>query len=240
MRIHLIEHDPDDFSRTNITIWAEKKGHKISTTNIFDTDELPDPDDFDWLMVMGGSQHAWEEDAYPWITREKRFITKVLDKGRIILGICLGAQLLAQVLGGRIFPNDYQEIGWHEVSLTSDGGKSFLLNNIPDTFTTFHWHTDHFSLPRGCKRLAFSTATNNQVFIHNSIPVVGIQFHPEYTRELINSSALKYGHEWVEGPYVRDKEAVLSKTDEIPDTYWLMEALLNNMEREFGNIPFTD
>ena len=235
MRLHLLEHDPIDLSRTNITIWAEKKGHKITKTDVFNMEDLPTLDDFDWLMVMGGSQHVWEEEAKPWLRGEKRFIAEVLDEGKIILGICFGAQLVAEVMGAKVFPNKHEEIGWHEVSLTPKGKESFLFNNVPETFVTFHWHSDHFSLPPGCTRLAISEPTTNQAFICDARPVVGLQFHPEYTRKLVTFFAEEYGHDWKQGPFIVGKEAVLAQIEQIPETYWLMEAILDNMDREFGD-----
>jgi GMP synthase-like glutamine amidotransferase len=152
---------------------------------------------------------------------------------KIILGICFGAQLLAEALGGNIFPNTHKEIGWHEVSLTREGQKSFLFHHIPHSFVSFHWHSDHFSLPRNCNRVACSKATENQAFVAKDRPLVGLQFHPEYTRQMVTYYARKHSQDWTSEDYVSTKDEVLARTEEIPDTYWLMEALLNNMEREF-------
>ena len=234
MRLHLIWHDTVDFSPNNISIWAGKRGLEIAQTYMGDTEKLPSLDDFDWLMVMGAPQHAWEEDKYPWLVMEKRFIANAISLDKIILGICFGAQLVAEALGGDIFSSKHTEIGWHEVSLTPKGKKSFLFRGIPDRFLTFHCHSDHFSLPSGCTRLALNEPTENQAFICDDSPVVGLQFHPEYTRDLIRFIANKFGHEWVKGPFVSGKNAVLSKTQEVCETYWLMEAILENMIQEFG------
>jgi len=235
MRVHLLEHDPYDFSRTNITIWAEKRGHELHQTYVCRKEKLPSIDDVDWVMVMGGSQHVWDETAYPWLAHEKDFVRKVIEQGKPTLGICFGAQLIAEVLGAEVFPNSYKEIGWHEVQLTSEGRKSFLFRNIPETFTTFHWHGDHFSLPRGCIRLARSKPTSNQAYVCKEQPVTGLQFHPEYTREMVRYFAGEEGDEWVSDLFVSGKERVLKETQEIPDTYWLMETLLDHMEEAFEN-----
>ena len=231
MRLHLLEHDPFDYSRTNITRWAARKGHRIRQTYVCDHEELPGFDDFDRLMVMGGSQHAWDEEANPWLQDEKAFIREAVTRNKRVLGICLGAQLLAEALGGRVFPNKQKEIGWYEIEVTSEGRESFLFENIPDRFTTFHWHSDHFSLPPGCVRLARSVPTPNQAFVSKEHPVVGLQFHPEYTREMVRYFAKTEGAGWVPDLFVSGKEEVLGKTDRVRDTYWLMEALLDNLER---------
>jgi GMP synthase-like glutamine amidotransferase len=233
MRLHLLEHDPIDLSDTNMTAWAAKKGYRLTHTYVCNNEALPSIGDFDWLMVMGGSPHAWEEDVNPWLPDEKELIAGTLDSGKMILGICFGAQLLAEALGGRVFPNDRKEIGWYDVTLTPEGRNSFLLRNVPERFTTFHWHSDHFSLPPGCTRLACSEPTANQAFICNGHPAVGLQFHPEYTREMVRRFAREESQEWEKDLFVAGKEAVLAQTDKIPDTYWLMETLLENMEQKF-------
>jgi GMP synthase-like glutamine amidotransferase len=233
MRLHLFEHDPLDLSHTNITVWAQKKGYQISQTYVYNNEKLPLLDDFDWLMVMGGSPHAWEENVNPWLPAEKKFIARVLDAGKIILGICFGAQLLAEALGSKVFPNEQKEIGWYEVTLTPEGQNSFLFKNIPKRFTTFHWHSDHFSLPPGCTRLAFSEPTVNQAYTYKGHPIAGVQFHPEYTRGMVRHFAREEGHEWQPGPFVTAQETVLTQTETLPDTYWLMATLLDNMEKQF-------
>jgi GMP synthase (glutamine-hydrolysing) len=233
MRLHLLEHDPIDFSNTNISIWAQKKGYPLTHTYLCNNERLPAIDDFDWLIVMGGSPHAWEEDVHPWLPDEKTFIGEVLDRNKIILGICFGAQLLAETLGGDVFVNPHKEIGWYDVTLTAEGQRSYLFQNVPPQFTTFHWHSDHFELPPGCTRLAYSQATANQAYISQRHPVAGIQFHPEYSLAMVKYFAREFSDEWHGGPYVAGREKVLAQTDKIPETYGLMATLLDNMDRQF-------
>ena len=237
MRIHLIEHDAEDFTRTNISFWTAKKGYQVEQTFVCNNERLPALDSFDWLMIMGGSQHAWDEQGHAWLRKEKDFVAEVLAGGKIFLGICFGAQLLAEALGGELFANEHREIGWHDVTLTVEGRKSFLFQNIPPSFVSFHWHSDHFSLPGGCTRLALSAAAANQAFVCNDRPWVGLQFHPEYTREMVSYYAAGHSRDWTGGKHVNSGAEVLRRTTEIPDTYWLMESLLDNMEREFAINP---
>jgi len=234
MRLHLLEHDPVNIRQNNITTWAEKKGYTVSYTDVFTGAEIPSRNDFDWLIVMGGSQHTWEEQEHPWLADEKRVISEALSADKITLGIRFGAQLLAEALGGRVFPNEKVEIGWYTVRLSAEGKQSFLFKNVPDRFLTFHWHSDHFSLPPGCAGLAYSKPTPYQAYTHKDHRIACLQFHPEYTLEMVRFFAKEYGHEWKRDRYVAGKEAVLSKSDQIPGTYWLMELLLDNMDREFG------
>jgi len=233
MRLHLLEHELDEPTHTNIIIWAEEKGYEITRTYVCNMEELPSIHDLDWLVVMGGAPHAWEEEKNPWLPSERRFISEALESGKIILGLCLGAQVLADVLGGQVFPTEQEEIGWHPVSLTPEGKGSFLFKNVPKTFVTYHWHSDQFSLPPGCTNLAVSDPTPTQAFISEGRPAVGLQFHPEFTKEMVRYFCDECGDGWEPGPFVAGKEATLAETERMPDTYWLMETLLDNMDREF-------
>ena len=233
MRLHLLHHDVVDTSGTNISRWAENKGYAIEHTYLCNNEALPAMEAFDWLIVMGGSQHAWEEDIYPWLSAEKKFIIQALEDKKIILGICFGAQLLAETLGAEVFVNPHNEIGWHEVTLTPEGQRSYLFKNIPAQFTTFHWHTDHFALPPACTRLAYSEATENQAYISQERPIAGIQFHPEYPLESVKYFVREFGDKIQKGPYAAGKKKILSQTDQIPETYALMAAILDNMDHQF-------
>ena len=235
MRIQLIEHDNEDFSRTNISFWAADMGYRVRQIFVCNNEELPRVDSFDWLMIMGGSQNAWDEKGNSWLQEEKAFLREALAEGKIILGVCFGAQLLAEALGGNLFPNKHKEIGWHDVILNSEGRKSFLFQNVPQSFVSLHWHSDHFSLPENCTRLAYSQATENQAFICDGRPLVGLQFHPEYTREMVKYYASNHSQDWISDRYVSSGKDVLARTEEIPDTYWLMKTLLDNMAEEFVN-----
>jgi GMP synthase-like glutamine amidotransferase len=233
MKIHLIEHDPLDF-QTNIDFWAAKRGHALSRTEIFRGEPFPNPDDYHWLMVMGGSQHAWEETLHPWLVEEKAGLVRALERRKMILGICFGAQLLAEALGGKVFTHRQKEIGWHPVLQTPEGGSSPLLQCVPGRFLTFHWHSDHFQIPEGAVRLAASDCSENQAFSHPAHPLLGLQFHPEYTREIVSHFSREFGADWLPGPFVAGRDRTLIQTETVPDTYWLMEKILDNMEVTFG------
>lgn len=234
MRIQLIEHDQEDFSRTNITFWAAERGYQLRQTYACNNEPLPAVNSFDWLMIMGGSQHAWEASALPWLKEEKSFLQLALDAKKIIVGICLGAQLLSEALGGRVLPAKDKEIGWHNVFLTPEGRSSFLFKDIPENFTTFHWHSDHFTLPKRCVRLASSKVSKNQAFICEKRPAVGLQFHPEYTLDMVRHFACNHSQEWLSDNYVDDGPTVLAQTDGVPETYGLMKTLLNNIAQDFA------
>lgn len=233
MNFHFLEHDSLDFSRTNSARWAEKNGHITKTTYVCNDEALPDLDTVDWLFVMGGSPHADDEESNPWLPAERALVAEAVERRIPVLGICFGAQLLARVLGGEVFPGRYREIGWHTVELTNEGKNSLPFQGIPDQFITFHWHFDQFSLPPNCTRLARSKATPNQAFVCRDRPAVGLQFHPEYTLDMVRFFAREHSQEWIPNTFVSGKDKVLEETENVSVTYWLMEALLNNLSRLF-------
>jgi len=144
---------------------------------------LPTLDAVDFLVVMGGPMNVYEHDAYPWLVAEKDLIRACIDAGRPVLGICLGAQLIADVLGGEVTRAPYEEIGWYPVELTKAGRGLPVFSGFPDGFTALHWHGDMFSIPAGAVHVASSAACPNQAFSYDGGRVVGLQFHLEETRE---------------------------------------------------------
>ena len=134
-----------------------------------------------------------------------------------------------------MFTHRQKEIGWHPVRKTPEGESSPLLHSVPDRFLTFHWHSDHFQLPKDAVRLAASDCSENQAFSHPAHPILGLQFHPEYTREMVSHFAREFGAEWTPGPFVAGLDRTLAQTQTIPDTYWLMETILDNMENAWSS-----
>jgi GMP synthase-like glutamine amidotransferase len=200
----------------------------VERTFLGDGAALPDPDSFDRLVITGCFGHAWDEENLPWLRPEKEYVRRILDHGKPVLGLCFGAQVLAEILGGDLFVNEQPEIGWHDVRLTPEGAESALLQSVPELFTTFHWHNDHYSLPDHCIRLAESDVSLNQAFVSEEYPAVGIQFHPEYTLDLVRTYARDHGHEWTPAPYVMSRSEVLEKVSQLPDTYWLLGTIFSN------------
>ena len=111
MNIHCIQHVPFE-NPGSIGDWIKHKGYRLSTTRLYGGESLPDIDPIDWVIIMGGPMGIYDEDKYPWLKEEKVFIKNALDKGKVVIGICLGAQLIAGVLGAKIYKNRYREIGY--------------------------------------------------------------------------------------------------------------------------------
>lgn len=110
MRVHHLQHVPFE-GLSSIESILKEKGHQLSATHLYDDQSLPSINDIDWLIVMGGPMGIYDEESYPWLSAEKRFIKEAINSGKIVLGICLGAQLIADALGARIYKNEHREIG---------------------------------------------------------------------------------------------------------------------------------
>ncbi|HEX7575422.1 MAG TPA: type 1 glutamine amidotransferase [Candidatus Methanoperedens sp.] len=231
MRIHSLQHEPFE-GLGNIEVWAKNKGHSISTTLLFKNEKLPETSDFDWLFIMGGSMNIYEEDKFPWLKEEKKFIAQAIANKKILLGICLGSQLIADVLGGKVSKNQYKEIGWFPVSLTREARDSSIFSILPGTFTAFHWHGDTFKIPSGAKRMAQSEGCMNQAFECGR--AIGLQFHLEYSKNSIDLMFRNCSDELVDGKYIQTPDEIISKIANIHEMNKILDLILDNMEREFG------
>lgn len=228
MKIHYIQHVPFEYP-ANITVWAQERGHEVSGTLLFSDREFPSTDDFDWLVIMGGPMNVDEEDVYPWLASEKRFVRKVIEHKKTVLGICLGAQLIADVLGGTIMKNRHTEIGWHRVRLTQEGSATQVFNALPSDFIAFHWHEDTFSIPDGCIRTTESDGCLNQSFEYDG-HVFGLQFHLESTDESIQQLIMHSGDDFPEGTYVQKPEKMLSRETYLYEIHEILTAFLDALE----------
>ena len=232
MRIHSLQHVPfEDLG--NIEVWAKDRGHGVSRTLLFRQEPLPRFSDFDWLIIMGGPMNVYEEEKYRWLTEEKKFIAGAIGRGKILLGVCLGAQLIADVLGARVYKNTHKEIGWHPVRLTPDGEESRLWGSLSARFIAFHWHGDTFDIPGGAVRTAGSEGCANQAFEYKG-RVVGLQFHLESTMGSIQRLIQNCGNELVDGPYIQQPEEMLAPEENLREIRGRLESFLDGMERGTG------
>lgn len=183
LRIHYFQHVPFE-GLGCIEDWALGQGHQLSYTRFYEGRQLPPLDEIDWLIVMGGPMGIYDEAIYPWLSGEKEFIRQAIAANKVVLGICLGAQLLADALGANVKPGKNKEIGWFPVQKTAEGKVSKLLDDMPDQLVVFHWHGDQFEIPANGLRLAESEACPNQILQYGD-RVIGLQFHFEATEQTI-------------------------------------------------------
>ncbi|RKX39776.1 MAG: amidotransferase [Verrucomicrobia bacterium] len=176
MKLHWLQHVPFE-GLGIIEEWARAQGAETSVSQLFNNDPLPEVESFDWLVVMGGPMGIYDHKEHPWLVAEKQFIKNAIDAGKTVLGICLGAQLIADVLGAKVYAGPQKEIGWFPIR-RAEGAPEI----IPEELTAFHWHGDTFGIPEGAVRLASSEACQTQGFIYND-HVVALQFHLETTLE---------------------------------------------------------
>jgi GMP synthase-like glutamine amidotransferase len=231
MKIHCLTHVPFEDAAA-LEIWAEDRGHPLTYTRLYDNDPLPSLDSFDLLTVMGGLMNVYEEDRYPWLVEEKKFLRKVIDSRKRVLGICLGAQLLADVLGGKVTQNPCKEIGWHEVCLTDQADQSPVVSSVlPPRFTVFQWHGDTFQIPSGAVHLAENRACSNQAFQYGS-HVLALQFHLEYTKESIEKMLYFCEDELVEGPCIQKPQVIRAGYKQIPAAQKYFFSLLDAWVRK--------
>lgn len=192
--------------------WAGQNNCPLATTPFFESGyELPDGGDFDCLIVMGGPMGAMDEDKHSWMGEEKRFIKEAIEDGKKVLGICLGAQLVATVLGAAVRPNQHEEIGWAPIWLTEDGQKAEVLGHMQSEMQVLHWHGDTFDIPQGAKHLIESTGCRNQAFLYED-RVMGLQFHMEMTRASLRA-LIDNSPELEEGPFVQSGVKMLAREE---------------------------
>lgn len=187
MKILVLQHVPFE-GPASIADWSNSRGHQLIFCNLFNGDDLPTLDQYDFLLIMGGPMSVHDDALYPWLSGEKAYIRQVIDSGKKVFGICLGAQLLAHVMGAEVKRHNHREIGWFPLQRQG----SHALAKHFDDLLAFHWHGDTFAIPDGAEYLASSEGCANQAFIYHD-RVLGLQCHleltPEITRRLIEHCA---------------------------------------------------
>jgi GMP synthase-like glutamine amidotransferase len=225
VRVRVLQHVPFE-GPAGVAAWAASRGHELEAVRLFDGARPPAPSELDLLVVLGGPMSVDDEDRHAFLAGEKRAIRCAIDAGRPVLGICLGAQLVASALGARVVANALEEVGWYPVSLAADAGPLFA--GVPARFPAFHWHGDTFEIPPGAVRAASSEACANQAFVYRD-HVAGVQFHPEVTAE---SLALMLEHESCgAGPYVQPPDALCAPGRPYGESAAVLATLLDNLAR---------
>jgi GMP synthase-like glutamine amidotransferase len=227
VRVHVFQHVAFE-GIGSIETWLAARYASVSYTRFFQKASLPRLPDFDLLIVMGGPMGANDEGEFRWLGPEKGLIAAAIESGKPVLGICLGAQLIASALDARVYPNPRKEIGWFPVWKPSSGVLPRVAAAIPDESLVFHWHGDTFDLPAGAARFFSSDACENQAFAIGE-RVVGLQFHLEVTPESLAGMANAGRGELVAGDLIQSESAILSRPERCAGPNACMAALLDSL-----------
>jgi GMP synthase-like glutamine amidotransferase len=234
MRAHCLQHVAFE-GLGSIAPWLENAGYDITFTRFFESPVLPRLEEIDFLVAMGGPMSVHDELDHPWLVQEKAFIRSAVRARKPLLGVCLGAQLIAAATGGRVYPNPCREIGWFPVRAIPPAGELPLaVFRFPPEAEVFHWHGETFDLPPGAVHLAGSEACRNQAF-QLGPSAIGLQFHLETTPESMREIMANCREELVPSAYVQS-EAVLLATpaDRFKIANGLMGGVLSFLDAHRG------
>lgn len=227
MKVHYLQHMAFE-GLGSIQGWVECRRAAVTTTRLYLNEPLPAADKIDLLIIMGGAMGTYDEDQFPWLRPEKEFIRQVVNRGSKALGVCLGSQLLAEVLGGRVFRHTHREIGWFPVERMPAADASRFGAVLPQQCQVFHWHGDTFDLPPGATHLARSAGCENQAFSIGD-QVLALQFHLEASPEFATALAKNCSGDLQPGPFVQRSEEFARADRPFAETNRLMDALLNQL-----------
>jgi GMP synthase-like glutamine amidotransferase len=219
MRAHYLQHASFE-GLGSIGPWLESAGYEITVTKFYESTSLPNPGQFDLLIIMGGPMSVNDEEHFPWLRSEKQFIRDAIESGKAVLGICLGAQLIASALGESVYPNRRKEIGWFPVEGIPHRQESTFV--FPPSVEVFHWHGETFDLPDGAVHLARSEACENQAFQFDKA-VIGLQFHLETTPETARAIVTNCREELLPSVFVQPETVIL---DQSPEKYLIINELM--------------
>lgn len=223
LNFHYLQHVSFEYPGY-IEDWIKINGHKLTGTKLYLNEKLPNHDEYDALIIMGGPMGVYDEDKYSWLVSEKKFVKEAITLQKKIIGICLGSQLLADSMGARVYPNREKEIGFFPVSFRSNNNTFF--EHLPDSGIAFHWHSDTYDLPDGAKLLASSETCTNQAFLSGN-NILGLQFHFEITESLIQGLLKHCKNDLNSQKYVQSENDIIKGFKYIPACNLLLEKLLN-------------
>lgn len=232
VRVHYCQHVPfEDLAALRPLL--EAMGHTVAGSHLYRGEPALSVDQFDGLILLGGPMSVNDESRYPWLADEKELVRRAIHAGKRVLGICLGAQLIANALGSRVYRNAHREIGWHPVERTPEAAENPLGALLPGRFEAFHWHGETFDLPDGAVHLARSQACSNQAFAIGD-RVLGIQFHLETTPAAARALIEHGADELTAGPFIQSPEEIMRDPERFATIHAHMRLL---SERMFSGTP---
>lgn len=228
MRIHHLQHVPFE-GLGCMKSYFINKGHQLSSTHLYLNEPLPQLHDFDWLIVMGGPMGVSDALHYPWMNKEKSLIKSSIESGKIVLGICLGAQFIADALGSKVYKNSHREIGWFPINVAKQLDNTIFQGVFPQGIEVFHWHGETFDIPASGVLVASSDACQNQGFIVEN-RIVGLQFHLETTLDSAKALIENCRNELDGSKFVQNEKDILAKEKRFLPINELMIAVLKRLE----------
>lgn len=230
MRIHYLQHIAFENPGMILT-WAKENQYPVSATLLYKDERLPGQSEFDWLIVMGGPMNIYEEEQYPWLLAEKEFIKAAIEQGKVVIGLCLGAQLIADVIGGKVIKNQYKEIGWFPVTLCEQASNYPQFSFFPPSPVVFEWHGDTFvDLPEEAVLIATNEACKNQAFLYRD-RVYGFQFHLENTMKIIEDLIENCGDEMQPERFIQSAGEIKAHQDYIEQNNKWMKTFLTKLAK---------
>ncbi|MCB2189111.1 MAG: type 1 glutamine amidotransferase [Deltaproteobacteria bacterium] len=183
MRVMVLQHHPDEGPGT-LGGFLLEHGADLEILPLFRGAAVPgDADGYDLVVAMGGPMNVYEEDAHPWLKPENELLARALTAGQPVVGVCLGAQLMAKALGAAVVDSPVKELGWYTAELTPQGREDPLFQGVGNQLSVFHWHGDMFLVPAGGRLLATGTGCPHQAFRwYNGW---ALQFHVEVTGPIV-------------------------------------------------------
>ncbi len=211
MSVIILKNTPDEGPGT-IEDFLISRGIRYKMVNL-STESCPNPKGFDTLILMGGPMSANDINRYPYLNTEIRFLKEFINDDKKVLGICLGSQLIAKVLGAKVYKGSVPEIGWYNIEITSEGKKdpvfSRLIPNNSSSIKVFQWHEETFDLPNKAVKLASSDLYPVQAFRYRDT-IYSFQFHIEVTDDMI--------YEWMKDKQI-DMKLLKESTKRVSPMY---------------------
>lgn len=214
-RIHVVQHVSFEGPGV-IADWAKERGFELSKSYVKQMESFPKLNSFDLLVLMGGPMSVNDEDRLPWLFEEKEFVRKSIAAGKKIVGICLGAQMIASALGHTVLKNRYKEIGWYDIVFNRTNILNTPFEYLPNRINVFHWHGETFELPAKASLLASSVACKNQIFMIED-NIIGLQCHLEMQAHDIKTLAEKCKDDLSPETYVMDYKEMITNAEQCPE-----------------------
>jgi GMP synthase-like glutamine amidotransferase len=229
-RIHYLQHVPYE-GLGFIENWTSENKYILTGTKLYENAVFPELSNFDCLIILGGSMGVYDEDNFQWLKDEKLFISNAISANKKVLGICLGAQLIATCLGAKVVTAKSKEIGWFPVYPTQACESiTWLYELFKDNPIVFHWHGDQFQIPNNCSNLLLSVANTNQAFYYGE-NVIGLQFHLEVTEQSTALMLANGANELIESECIQTVSDIEFGKQHIEHCNKIMRAILEKLNK---------